>query len=122
MLYKARLIVKGFTQKEGIDYKETFAPVANFTALHVFLVFASHHDLELHQIDIKGAFLNSIMDQEVYMAQPEGYKVNETKEDQELVCQLQKGLYRTKQAGNLWNHELDGKLKGRGFCPLTSDP
>src|ERR1035438_4469957 len=62
------------------------------------------------------------MDQEVYMTQPESYEVNEPNEDQELVCQLQRGLYGTKQGANLWNQELDGKLKKRGFSPLKCEP
>ncbi len=120
--YKARLVAKGFTQKEGIDYKETFAPVVNFTALRVFLVFAAHHNLELHQVDVKGAFLNGVMDREVYMTQPIGYEDEDITRDPELVCRLRKGLYGTKQAANLWNHELDDKLKSMGFIPLTVDP
>ena len=71
--YKARLVAKGFSQKEGLDYKETFAPVAKFSSIRTLLALAAHQDYEVHQMDVKTAFLNGDLDVEIYMRQPEGF-------------------------------------------------
>ena len=70
--YKARLVAKGYTQMEGIDFEETFSPVVKFVSIRVILAFVAHYDLELHQMDVKTAFLNGDLDEEIYMVQPEG--------------------------------------------------
>ena len=70
--YKARLVAKGFTQKEGIDYKETFSHVSKKDSLCIILALVSHFDFELQQMDVKLAFLNGELEEEVYMKQPEG--------------------------------------------------
>ena len=71
--YKARLVAKGFTQKEGINYKETFSPVSKKDSLRIVLALVTHFDIELHQMDVKTAFLNGDLEEEVYMKQPEGF-------------------------------------------------
>jgi hypothetical protein len=74
--YKARLVAKGFTQKEGIDYHETFSPVSKNDSFRIIMALVAHFDLELHQMDVKTAFLNGDLEEEVYMKQPEGFDDN----------------------------------------------
>ena len=73
--FKARLVAKGFTQKEGIDCFDTYAPVARIATIRVLIALASIYELEIHQMDIKTAFLNGELDEEIYMQQPEGFVV-----------------------------------------------
>ena len=73
--FQARLVAKGFTQIQGINYDETFSPVARFESLRLLLVLAALEDWEIHQMDVKSAFLNSLLDEEIYMEQPEGFVV-----------------------------------------------
>ena len=92
-------MAKGYSQKEGLDYKETFAPVAKFASIRTLLALAAHQDYEIHQMDVKTAFLNGDLDVEIYMRQPEGFVVAG---QEELVCKLRKSLYGLKQAGRAW--------------------
>jgi hypothetical protein len=94
-IFKVRLMAKGFRQREGIDYFDTYAPVAKITSIHVLIALASIYKLVVHQMDVKIAFLNVNSDEEVYMDQPEGFVLprNERK-----VCKLVKSLYGLKQA------------------------
>ncbi len=105
--YKARLVAKGFSQKEGIDYTETFAPVAKFCSIRALLALAAQQDMEIHQMDVKTAFLNGDLDVDIYMRQPQGYVVD-GKED--YVCKLHKSLYGLKQAGRAWYQKIDHVL------------
>ena len=73
--FKARLVAKGFTQIEGIDYNDTFSPVSSKDSLRIVMALVAHYDLELHQIDVKTAFLNGDLHEDVYMAQPKGLVV-----------------------------------------------
>ena len=116
--YKARLVAKGFSQKEGLDYKETFAPVAKFASIRTMLALAAHQDYEIHQMDVKTAFLNGDLDVEIYMRQPEGF-VAEGQE--ELVCRLHKSLYGLRQAGRAWFEKINTALIRMDFSPLDSD-
>jgi len=88
--YKARLVAKGFTQKEGIDYTETFSPVSKKDSFRIIMALVAHFDLELHQMDVKTAFLNGELEEEVYMRQPEGF-ISST--GQNLVCKLKRSIY-----------------------------
>ena len=116
--YKARVVAKGYAQKEGVDYTETFAPVAKFSAIRALLSLSAFYDLELHQMDVKCAFLNGDLDHEIYMTQPEGFV---TSGKQDLVCKLQRTLYGLKQAGRSWNQKIDDTLQELGFTVLKSD-
>jgi hypothetical protein len=73
--FKARLVAKGYTQREGIDYNETFSPVSCKDSFRIIMALVAHYDLELHQMDVKTAFLNGDLDETVYMAQPKGFVI-----------------------------------------------
>ena len=110
--YKARLVAQGFSQKPGTDFSNdgTFAPVMRFETLHTLLAFLAVHDLKLQQFDVKGAYLHGTLKEEVYMEQPIGYS-----DGTKRVCLLIKFIYGLKQAGNIWNEELNSVLEGLNF-------
>jgi hypothetical protein len=120
-IYRARIVAQGFSQRPGIDYLETFAPVAKIESIRLLLAIAATLDWEVHIIDVDSAFLNSELppDQEVFLEQPPGYVV-EGKEDH--VWLLLKGLYGLKQSGHLWYQKLKGILFEIGFHACKSDP
>lgn len=93
--YKARLVAKGFTQTFGIDYEETFSPVADIKAIKILIAIAAYYDYEIWQMDVKTAFLNGHLDEDIYMAQPEGF---ENPKFPNRVCKLQRSIYGLKQA------------------------
>jgi hypothetical protein len=118
--YKARIVAKGYAQREGIDYTDTFAPTARFAALRTVIALAAAEDLELESIDISTAFLNGNIDAEVYMRIPEGLEVDD--EDQHgWVLRLLKSLYGIKQAPRIWSKKLKDELDSMGFERLDSD-
>jgi len=86
--YKARLVARGFTQTFGVDYNETFTPVAKFVSIRCILTLATIEDMEIHQMDVKIAFLNGDLEEEIYMEQLEGF----THEGEHLVCKLHKSF------------------------------
>ena len=98
--YKARLVAKGFSQHEGIDYEETFAPTAKMSTIRLVLAIAAQFRWKFHQMDVKSAFLNGDLHEEVYMSQPPGFKV--VGKDHQ-VLRLVKALYSLKQAP--WTYE-----------------
>ena len=91
MHFKARLVVRGYMQVYGIDFLDTFIPVAKLASLRIILAIVATEDLELHQMDVVAAFLAGDLDVEIYIEQPEGFKKGT--EDDDLVCLLGKGLY-----------------------------
>ncbi|GKE10915.1 zinc finger, CCHC-type containing protein [Tanacetum coccineum] len=97
--FKARLVSQGLRQKSGIDYFDTYAPVARISTIKLLIVMASIHNLIIHQMDVKTAFLNGELDEEVYINQPQGFIMlgNENK-----LCKLVKSLYGLKQAPKKW--------------------
>jgi hypothetical protein len=116
--FKARLVAKGFTQREGIDYTETFSPVSCKDSLRIIMALVAHYDLELHQMDVKTAFLNGDLEKNVYMAQPKGFVV-EGKE--KMGCRLKKSIYGLKQASRQWNLKFDKTIKNFGFKANVED-
>lgn len=108
--HKARLVVRGFSQVAGIDYGETWAPVPSSATVRTFLAAAAHNDWELHHIDIRTAYLNAAMDREIYISQPEGWRLG----PDGWVCRVLRAIYGSRQAGRLWHDELDKGLQGEG--------
>jgi hypothetical protein len=111
--YKSRLVVKGFSQKPGIDFKEIFSPVIRLESLKLMLAIATILDMEVHQMDVATAFLNGDIDIEepIYMEQPEGFH----KGKPNMVCRLLKSLYGLKQAPRIWYTLLHKFLTSLGF-------
>jgi hypothetical protein len=106
-LYKAKLVAKGFTQTFGVDYNKTFAPIVKFVSIRCILARAAIEDMEIHQMDVKTAFLNGDFEEEIYMEQHEGF----TQGDKHLVRMLHKSLYGLKQSPRAWNQKLYALLK-----------
>ncbi|RVW26375.1 Retrovirus-related Pol polyprotein from transposon TNT 1-94 [Vitis vinifera] len=116
--YKAQLVAKGFTQSYGIDYQETFAPVAKLNTVHVLLSLAANLDWSLHQLDVKNAFLNGDLEEEVYMDIPAGL---ETTSNFNKVYRLRKSLYGLKQSPRAWFERFTKVVKGYGSVQCQSD-
>ncbi|GJY99149.1 retrovirus-related pol polyprotein from transposon TNT 1-94 [Tanacetum coccineum] len=116
---KARLVAKGYAQEEGIDFEESFAPVARLEAVRIFVAYAAHKSFLIYQMDVKTAFLNGPLKEEVYVAQPEGFV---DPDHPEKVYLLRKALYGLKQAPRAWYDELSNFLMSKGFTKGTIDP
>ncbi|UTT96568.1 hypothetical protein NDA17_005593 [Ustilago hordei] len=115
--HKARLVARGFTQREGIDYQETFSPVAPLGAIRAILALAVQNNWEVHALDITMAYLNSTLKEAIYMKLPEGSGVAPSK-----VYKVIKGLYGLKQSGREWNQEFDRSLRHMGFFQVECAP
>nr|GEY02833.1 hypothetical protein [Tanacetum cinerariifolium] len=109
---KARLIAKGYAQEEGIDFRESFAPVARLKAVQIFLAYAAHKSFPIYQMDVKTAFLNGPLKEEIYVAQPDGFVYPDHPEN---VHHLRKALHGLKQAPKAWYDELSKFLISKGF-------
>ncbi len=109
---KARLVAKGYNQEEGIDFDETFAPVARLEAIRLLLAFACSKDFKLFQMDVKSAFLNGYINEEVYVEQPPGF---ENHQYPNHVYKLNKALYGLKQAPRAWYERLSKFLLDHEF-------
>jgi hypothetical protein len=109
---KSRLVAQGFSQKEGVDYKETFAPVAHLEAIRILLVFFVAKRFKLHQMDVKSVFLSGVLEEEVYLRQPPGF---ESEKYHHQVYKLRKALYELKQVPRACYGRLRGFLFEKGF-------
>ncbi|KAK6150787.1 hypothetical protein DH2020_015719 [Rehmannia glutinosa] len=109
---KARLVAQGYCQEEGIDYDETFAPVARLEAIRILLAYSCFKNFKLYQMDVKSAFLNGIIQEEVYVKQPLGFENFSRPND---VYKLKKALYGLKQAPRAWYDRLSSFLLQNGF-------
>ncbi|KAH9697541.1 hypothetical protein KPL71_023649 [Citrus sinensis] len=117
--FKARLVAKGFTQKEGIDYGETFSSVAMLKSIRILLSIAAVLDYEIWQMDVKTAFLNGHLEENIYMQQPDGFI---QKGQKHMVCKLQRSIYGLKQASRSWNIRFDQAIKSFGFIQNIDEP
>ncbi|GKE70527.1 retrotransposon protein, putative, ty1-copia subclass [Tanacetum coccineum] len=118
-IYKARLVAKGFTQTYGVDYEETFSPVADIRAIRILIAIAAYYDYEIWQLDVKTAFLNGFLEEEIYMEQPEGFIDSN---HPSKVCKLQRSIYGLKQASRSWNKRFDEEIKRFGIHQNFDEP
>eukprot|EP00253_Pinus_taeda_P031863 PITA_31863 len=116
--HKARLVAKGFAQKEGVDYEETFAPTAKWATIQTLFALAAQNGWKVHQMDVKTAFLNGDLKENVFMSQPEGFAV---KGHEHKVCKLVKSLYGLKQAPRAWYEKLTEHLLKLNFNHFDLD-
>ena len=115
--YKARLVAKGYAQRYGIDFEETFSPVARFDTIRALLAVAALQKLHLQQFDVKTAFLYGDLEEEVYIQQPRGFEDGTNR-----VCKLKKSLYGLKQAPRCWNKRLLEFFRKQGLVQSEADP
>ncbi|GJT95783.1 retrovirus-related pol polyprotein from transposon TNT 1-94 [Tanacetum coccineum] len=113
---KTRLVAKGYKQEEGIDFEESFAPVARLEAVRMFIAYAAHKNITIFQMDVKTAFLNGPLKEEVYVSQPEGFIDPEFPDH---VYKLKKALYGLKQAPRAWYDKLSSFLMEHGFTKVA---
>jgi len=116
--HKARLVVKGYAQIWGVDFSETFAPVARLDTIRMILALAAQQGWKVHQLDVKSAFLNGVLQEEIYVEQPEGFV---TPGQEEKVYLLRKALYGLRQAPRAWYSKMDEHLLGLGFKKSLSE-
>jgi Reverse transcriptase (RNA-dependent DNA polymerase) len=108
--YKSQIVAQGFTQVKGLDYDKTFTPVTKFTSIHAIMALAAKHDLEIHQMDVKSAYLNRELKEKIFMEPPLGLEVLDG-----MVLKLLKAIYGIKQRGHMWYKSIHMKLKDMGY-------
>ncbi|GKC12161.1 putative retrotransposon protein [Tanacetum coccineum] len=118
--YKARLVAKGFTQTYRVDYKEMFSPVADIRAIRILIAIAAFYDYKIWKMDVKTAFLNGYLDEDIYMVQPQGFV---DPNNPRKACKFQRSIYGLKQASRSWNKRFDEEIKRmdtskRGYIPM----
>ncbi|KAG8492430.1 hypothetical protein CXB51_009732 [Gossypium anomalum] len=116
---KARLVVKGFSQKYGLDYLETFAPVARLDTIRLLVALAAQKQWKIYQLDVKSAFLNGFLKEEIYIDQLQGFVVSGK---EQMVYRLKKALYGLKQAPRAWYARIDSYLVSLGFNRSVNEP
>jgi hypothetical protein len=110
--HKSRLVCKGYGQVEGIDFEETFSPIARLESIRMFLAFASFNNFKVYQMDVKSSFMNGYLEEEVYIEQPEGFLLSE---NEYYVFRLKTSLYGLKKAPKAWYSRLDKYLQWKDF-------
>ncbi|GJS83880.1 retrotransposon protein, putative, ty1-copia subclass [Tanacetum coccineum] len=118
-IYKARLVAKGYTQTYMVDYEERFSPVADIRAIRILISIVAFYDYEIWQMDVKTAFLNGYLDEDIYMVQPKGFV---DPKHPRKVCKLQRSIYGLKQASRSWNKRFDEEIKRFGFDQNLNEP
>ena len=117
-IYQARLVAKGYRQVQGVDYDESFSPVAKLKSVRIMLAIATFYDYEIWQMDIKMAFLNGYLKEELYMMQREGF-VNPKGTNK--ICKLQRSIYGLVQASRSWNIHFDKLIKAYSFIQTCGE-
>ena len=116
--HKARFVARGFSQVEGIDYDETFVPVARYSSIRLMLALSPQMGWKIHQMDVKTTFLNGKIKEEVYIEKPEGF---DTFDRESHVYQLKRALYGLKQAPRAWYTRIDSYFTAFGFTKSEAD-
>ena len=116
--YKARLVAKGYSQKEEEDFFDTYLPVARLTTIRVLLSLVASHGLLIHHMDVKTAFLNGELDEEIYMQQPDGFVIDGL---EGKMCKLLKSLYGMRQAPKQWHEKFNKTMTSAGFVVNEAD-
>ncbi|KAL0295361.1 UNVERIFIED_CONTAM: Retrovirus-related Pol polyprotein from transposon TNT 1-94 [Sesamum radiatum] len=117
--FKARLVAKGYTQRPGVDFEETYSPVAMAKSIRILLAIAAWYDYEIWQMDVKTAFLNGFVEEDIFMDQPKGFTIVG---EEQKVCHLQRSIYGLKQASRSWNTRFDVVIQGYDFIKNDYDP
>jgi Reverse transcriptase (RNA-dependent DNA polymerase) len=117
-VYKSRLVAKGFKQILGVDYDESFSPVAMFKSIRMLLAITVFYDYEIWQMDVKIAFLNGNLEDDVYMIQPTGF---ENPKNVGKICKLLRSIYGLKQASRSWNLRFDEEVKKFDFIKCEEE-
>ena len=112
IVYKAQLVAKGFRQVQGVDYDETFSPVAMLKSVWIMLEIAAFYDYEVWQMDVKTAFLNGFLEEELYIIQPEVFV---DPKGANKMWKLERSIYGLVQASQSWNIRFDEVIKAYGF-------
>ena len=111
--------MKGYTQREGIDYNEVFSPVVKYSSIRILLALVAQYELDFDQLDVKTIFLHGDFDEEIYMTQPMRFK---TARKENIVCKLKKSLYGLKQSPRQWYKHFDSFIRGKSYTRSHYDP
>ena len=117
--FKAKLLAKGYTQREGVGYEETFSLVSMLQSIQILISITAYFDYEIWNMDVKTTFLNGHLEESIFMDQPKGFVVNR---QEQKVCKLLRSIYGLKQASRSWNQRFDEIIKTYGFIQNVDEP